>query len=777
MKKYLKMLQAKLPLIGITLVIVGICWGLLFRHYKNMGLGRTDIIYSLESNLLDARFRMRGAQKPKNKIGILSIDDKSLKQFGRWPFSRRYYERALNNLKAVGVSWIGFDAIFSEPEVASLKDAEPLISDLATTPKDGKKILGAISRLGQLAPGDELFSGAIERFGKLVTGFYYYENKSEVEQAGIQDSPFPDPKLFESSAIQSIIMPEGKELKDYDYALKVYGAVTNVPLIANASRHTAFFSNSPDSDAIVRWVSLVRSINGQLLPSLALKVAAESMNRDIAVFFNDFGVESIALVNRENDADTLEIPVDYLGSGRAILKHRGPGKTTFPYISLADAYNNNFTRDQKTWLKGASLFMGATAIGINDTRPNPFDSGLDGVENHAAMADNIISRDFMKRLPVMPDLEMKLVLAIGLIFGPILIFSRAIYAGAFTLCFIVAYFLFDKYYWFNHGIWAYMGMPYIEMASMFASIMLYKYATEEKERQKVKGAFGLYLSPDVIDQVLDDPEALSLGGQRKELTVFFSDVRGFTTISESLTPEALCDFMNEYFTPMTSIILRSKGVLDKYIGDAIMAFWGAPLQVDDQADIAVESSVKMLYALDELIKRFKEKGYPPIDIGIGLNTGQMSVGNMGSHERFTYTVMGDAVNLGSRLEGLTKDYGIKIMASEFTIARLKRPLDHFYRDLDDIKVKGKNEPVKVFDVMRPDLIPSKEKLRTLIAEFEQGRKAYREQDLENAEKHFLACLALRPDDGPSHVYIKRLAEMKKEGYIENWDGVTRFTHK
>jgi adenylate cyclase len=322
-----------------------------------------------------------------------------------------------------------------------------------------------------------------------------------------------------------------------------------------------------------------------------------------------------------------------------------------------------------------------------------------------------------------------------------------------------------------------MAMPYIEMAVLFLTIMLYKYATEEKERQKVKGAFGLYLSPDVIDQVLDNPEALALGGQRKELTVFFSDVRGFTTISESLTPEALCDFMNEYFTPMTAIILRSKGVLDKYIGDAIMAFWGAPLEVADQADIAAESSVKMLYALDVLKSRFKEKGYPTIDIGIGLNTGPMSVGNMGSNERFTYTVMGDAVNLGSRLEGLTKDYGIKIMASEFTIARLARPRDHFFRDLDDIKVKGKNEPVKVFEIMRPDLLPTPEKIRNLISEFELGRKAYRDQDLENAEKHFANCLLIRPDDGPSHIFLARLVEMKKIGYIENWDGVTRFTHK
>lgn len=777
MKKVWKAILEKFPLIIITCIVVGVCSGLLFRHYKNIGSRNYDFIYELEADLLDLRFRLRGSQKPKTKIGILAIDDKSLKQFGRWPFSRVFYEKALINLKAAGVKWIGFDAIFSEPEISSLKDADLLIKGLLANPKKGQQILSGISKLHEMSPGDQSFSNAIRDFDHLVTGFYYYETKDEVEQGGASKNPFPDPKYFESSAIQAVILPEGKSLADYDYSLKVFGAVANIPIISQASNYTAFFANNPDRDAVVRWVSLVRNVNGQLLPSLSLKVAAEAMNRDIAVFFDQIGVESIALVNRESDSDSIEIPVDYLGSGRALLKHRGVGRATFENISLADAYNNSFTKQQKNWLKNSVLFLGATAIGINDVRPNPFDSTLDGVENHAAMADNIMGQDFMKRLPSMPDIELRLVLAIGLLFGPILIFSPALYAGGLSLGFAVGYFFFDRYYWFNKGIWAYMAMPYIEMAVLFLTIMLYKYATEEKERQKVKGAFGLYLSPDVIEQVLDNPDALALGGKRKELTVFFSDVRGFTTISESLTPEALCDFMNEYFTPMTAIILRSKGVLDKYIGDAIMAFWGAPLEVLDQADIAAESSVKMLYALDVLKARFKEKGYPSIDIGIGLNTGPMSVGNMGSNERFTYTVMGDAVNLGSRLEGLTKDYGIKIMASEFTIARLSRPRDHFFRDLDDIKVKGKNEPVKVFEIMRPDLLPTAEKIRNLISEFELGRKFYRDQDMENAEKHFTQCIIIRPDDGPSHLYLGRLIEMKKAGYIENWDGVTRFTHK
>jgi adenylate cyclase len=350
------------------------------------------------------------------------------------------------------------------------------------------------------------------------------------------------------------------------------------------------------------------------------------------------------------------------------------------------------------------------------------------------------------------------------------------YAGALGALFLTGYYYFDRYYWFAKGIWSYIGMPFIEITALFILITLYKYITEEKERKKVKGAFAHYLSPEVITQVLDNPEQLQLGGVRKELTVFFSDVRGFTTISESLTPEQLCTFMNAYFTPMTDIILKSQGVLDKYIGDAIMAFWGAPIALPQQADIAAEASLNMLYALDKVQADFKAKGFPNIDMGIGLNTGPMSVGNMGSDERFCYTVMGDSVNLGARLEGLTKEYGIKIMISEFTVARLIQK-HHLLRDLDDIRVKGKNEPIKVFHLIRPDLLPQERLIHTLIETFQAARALYRQQRWEEALTLFQECLHIHPKDGPSLLYCERIQDYRQRPFIEAWDGVYTFKHK
>jgi adenylate cyclase len=525
----------------------------------------------------------------------------------------------------------------------------------------------------------------------------------------------------------------------------------------------------------MRWVTLVRAIDGTLMPSLSLKTAAEMLDREIVVEFDAFGITEINLISRKDDQNILKIPVDHNGFGRILINHLGADKT-IRHFSLADAYSGTFTKEQKRALKGMSMLLGPTAIAINDQRANPFDAGINGVENHAAVVDNIVSQRFMRRTDKIYLTELLIVAAIGLIFSPMMVFSRASLSGLGALLFAIGYYYFDKTFWFGRGDWVYMGMPFIEITSLFVGSTLYKYISEEREKKKVKGAFGLYLAPEVIDQVLDDPEALKPGGERKELTVFFSDVRSFTTISESLTPEKLCELMNEYFTPMADIILKTKGVLDKYIGDAIMAFWGAPIVQPNHAEIAVLAAIEMIFALDKLKVDLPKKGFPAIDIGIGLNTGFMSVGNMGSPQRFCYTVMGDAVNLGARLEGATKDYGIKIMISEFTRAKITRK-DIFTRDLDDIRVKGKMEPVKVFELMRPDILRNADSILNLIGLFDLGRQAYRQQNWQEAKKNFGECLALRPDDGPSIMYLERIADREKEAIIPNWDGVYIRKHK
>lgn len=772
--KNLKKAKGAGPLLLICVLISAACFGALYRHYAHPN--DMSFLGMLENRLLDLRFRLRGPRPGTGKVGILAIDEKSLQKFGRWPFARRHYAQIFDNLKKLGVEWVGLDLVWSEPERTLVEDIAPQLERLskldANNWSQSAAELNTINNAIAASPGDQSVHDAVAGYGKVVLGYAFYGTRHEAEQLGKE--PFRGLDLMSDSAVQGVILPDKQELDDYP-EIRAYGLIANIPIIAQASKSFAFFNNEISSDGIYRWAQLVRNLNGQLMPSLSLKMAASMLGREPVVFFDNFGITDVSLLNPADDTDILKIPVDMAGRGRALINHLGYSQS-IKHFSLADIYDMTLSDEQKKQLKGMSLLLGPTAIGINDLRANPFTAAFDGVEQHATVIDNILSQKFMRRTESIFRTELGVIAGIFLLFTPLMIFSSAVVSGLGMVIFIAAYYFFDKYFWFGRGEWVYIGMPMIQILALYVSTTLYKYVTEEREKKKVKGAFSMYLSPDVISQVLDDPDALKLGGEKKELTVFFSDVRSFTTISESLSPEKLCELMNDYFTPMTAIILRSGGVLDKYIGDAVMAFWGAPIPVAGHAEVAAQSAIQMLFALDKLKADLKAKGFPTIDIGIGLNTGSMSVGNMGSNERFCYTVMGDAVNLGARLEGLTKEYGIKIMISEFTRAQLKRP-DLFVRDLDDIRVKGKLEPVKVFELMRPDALPSEQAIKNLIAEFELGRAAYRQQDWPKAKRQFMNCLTIRPDDGPASLYLSRIEEQEQTPLIPNWDGVYTFKHK
>jgi len=778
-----KRIWAKMPLLIMCGGIVGGSYWALWDHYVTMAHSiESDVIYKIESKLLDFKFKMRGPQKPSGEIGILAIDEKAVTRFGDWPFSRKFYDRSLRRLKQIGVKFVGFDATFTDQQITRLDDVKSILRSAKQDMVFGRSRsamsrMNSIDRWYDVSPGDLDFAKAIGDVDNVILGFFTFKSPGEaLFNLGEDKSKyFVDLDKLEVSGLDTDI-PEGYTLDSFSPRLrKAYGLKSNYPRLNMAGSHFAFFGNDADDDAINRWITLVENVNGTLMPSLGLKVAAEHLNSDVAVFFNEIGVEAISLFNRDEEADAIEVKTDPFGAGRLLVNHRGPSRA-FTHYSLADAYYGTFSKKELKELKGMSLLLGGTASGTQDMRPNVYDPSIDGVENHAAAADNIIRGDFMKRTLSLASVEWKLVVILGLVFAPLVIWGSSLISGLAVVLFLAGYWAFDWYYWFSEGHWAYIAVPSFEIITMFVTTTFYKYVTEEREKKAVKGAFQHYLSPDVIDQVLDNPDALALGGERKEVTVFFSDVRGFTTISENLSPEKLCEFMNDYFTPMTSIVLDSAGTLDKYIGDAIMAFWGAPIAIPDHAAKAAKASIDMMFALDILQRDMPLKGFPKPEIGIGLNTGSASIGNMGSAARFSYTAMGDSINLGARLEGLTKEYSIKIMISEFTAACLDRN-DFFFRDLDDIKVKGKNEPVKVFDLIRPDYLQSADDINNLIGYFELGRKAYRDQDWVAAKKNFDECLALRPDDGPALLYRKRLDEYAANAPGDQWDGVYTFTHK
>lgn len=292
---------------------------------------------------------------------------------------------------------------------------------------------------------------------------------------------------------------------------------------------------------------------------------------------------------------------------------------------------------------------------------------------------------------------------------------------------------------------------------------------EEKAKKFIKGAFQQYVAPSIINEILRNPKKLKLGGEKKELTVMFSDIRNFTVLSEKLSPEQLVHFLNEYLTEMTKIILKNKGVVDKYIGDAIMAFWGAPVDEPEHAKLACKTAIEMMKKMSELKKKWKKEEKPDFNIGIGINTGEMVVGNMGSHQRFNYTVMGDNVNIGSRVEGLTKEYGVTTIVSEFTYEKTKK--DFVFRELDLVKVKGKNIPIKIYELCKKGT--KKEFLDT----FADGLRFYRQKQWDSAIQMFNKALQIVPNDKSSILYIQRCQDFQKFPPAEDWNGAYVMRHK
>ncbi len=779
--------QDGLPMLVMCAGVVLVSYLALFSHYRNFNFHVNDWLYKLEATFFDFKLQQRGPEKPTGQVGILAIDEKSIGQFGRWPFSRKYYEKAFKNLKKLGVQWISFDSIYSEPEKTLLEDVErqvrtmPKASLVRKVPPKGKQ--GDVDKLTELvltSPADMGFARGLGEFRHIILGYFYFASQKALQQnIGNRRNPYEGAEAMLTSEL-AVDMPEGRKLGDYRVITKAHGIVPNIPIVASASPHFGFFSNEADSDAINRWVTLVADVNGVLMPSLALKTAAEHLNSDVLVTLDQdpsAGIERITLVNRKDNSER-HIPIDPQGAGRVLVNHRGPGNQ-IRHFSLADAYNNTFTNDERKSLKGMTLMLGATAIAMNDARPNPFDAAINGVEIHATAVDNIVkgaTGDLLRRPVSIYALELYIVLGVGLLFAPLMIWGRAVFSAVAVLVFLIGYYYVDKYLWFNRGVWTFTLVPAFEMVSMFITTTLYKYIVEERARKQIKGTFQQYLSKDVIEQVLQDPDSQKLGGVRKDVTVFFSDVRDFTTISEKLSAEKLGELMNVYFNSTTPSVLSTGGTLDKFIGDAIMAFWGAPLPMVDQADRACQSSLEILHAVDKLRVDLPKMGLPMVDMGIGLNSGPASVGNFGSSQRFCYTVMGDTVNLAARLEGLTKQFGVKILISEYTRAQLKRT-DFFMRDLAVITVKGKDQPVRIFELMRPDYLKQESALKNFIGEFEDGRQAFAAREWAKAEKSFMNCMLIKPDDLPTNQYLEEIAEFKVTEPGKNWDGVKRFKTK
>jgi adenylate cyclase len=742
-----------------------------------------DFISRLEYDSLDLRFQLRGKWKPDPRIVIVDIDQHSQEVLGHWPFSRHSFAQLVDTLHNDGARVAAFDITFGQPD----KSAAPLLELSAQLEEQKKKgqpvnpeLLKEISRLETQYDYDKEFAAAIQRFGGVVLGNYFLYTPSDLQGVTPEQlNRYADLLAFFPFPQVRPQLPAGP--KDYvpmiehyeDIGLLPLGAEANIEVLTEAvageKGGTGFFNVVTDADTVVRRVALAlpygrdpdRS-NWDMYASMdvqALRIYFGLTNEQTVLNYGGAGVINIEFGPR------LVVQPDDIS--RLLVNYHGPTRT-YPYVSFADVVQHKFTPGT---FKDKIVLVGASATGLSDLRATPFGS-LDypGVEIHANVIDNILNQQFLMRHAPQFQADRAAIVFFGLPFGILLalipprwlVMSFAVLAGFMALV-----------YWaFLHGWWLNLIVPSVTILANAGFVALYRVLFEEGEKRKVRGAFGQYVSPEVIRRLLEEPE--SVKPKKTSITVLFSDIRGFTTLSESLDAQEMADLLNGYLTEMTQIVFRHRGTLDKYIGDAVMAFWGAPFAEAGHADRCCETALAMLARLAELQEEWRAQGKPLLEIGVGINTGTASVGNMGSVLRYGYTAIGDAVNLASRLEGLNKEYGSRILISESTYITLQS--ERFtVRELDLIRVKGKLLPVTIYEVLSPTVVGREGK--ELAGLFTKARDAYKTREWKNARNLFEDVLHRWPNDRPSQIFIERCNEYLVEEPSSEWEGVYVMKHK
>jgi len=716
-----------------------------------------QFLAAIELKTLDMRFELRGQRLPGPAVVIVAIDQKSQDVLGRWPFPRSNFARALDYLHDSQARVVAFDVNFPQPDQNSaLRALQQVRGEYDELRKRGFQNPEFDARLKALESGadnDKQFADAIQRFQNVILGWFELSQ----DEAGSQDpkrvSDFVNYLSFQS---YPQITPPGAE-KNFEGPHAV-SLSPNLGDFALYAKNFGYFNVIPDSDGTVRREPVLMGYQGSLYPSLdiAASLAYTNLSLDkVNVVFNSNGLERI-------DFGTVAIPTD--PGGFVMIDFMGPVRS-FPTYSLSDVVLRKVPPKD---LKDKLVLIGPTAIGIGDMAVMPFQQmAYPGVEIHANFIDNILYNHFVRRGIRENLVDIAFILLFSL--GAGILFSVVPPARATLMLIVVlggfyglTYYLFSIY-----RIWLAAFLPSATLGLNYAGIVSYRFFFEEREKRKVRGAFTQYLHPGLISQIMQRPELLRLGGEEKELTALFSDIRGFTALSEGLSPTALVEILNEYLSEMTDVIMKNWGTLDKYIGDAIMAFWGAPYPQDDHAVRACRAALEMQRALAKLQQRWDAQGRPRIDIGVGINTGLMVVGNMGSSKRFNYTIMGDNVNLASRLEGTNKTFGTQLIISESTCLLAQNEM--LVRELDLIRVKGKQKPVKIFELV--GTLTESEQHRDRLERFESGLKAYREGLWATALDIFESLLRDYPKDGPSRVFAQRCQDFLLHPPEGVWDGV------
>jgi adenylate cyclase len=730
-------------------------------------LSNPPILELFELKAYDFRLRWRGELPTSGQVVIVGVDEKSLQELGQWPWPRIVMAELIEALSRYDARVIGLDIIWPEPEqrvgvldalygtagplgdTQVLKELRRRLTPVARNNPEMDAFLKEVSRA--IHP-DDVLARAIRESRRAVLGDFFFMNPGEVPHLR-EGEATQMPALAEQSEYP--VVRKRKSLEDVPYIPRPHLVRGNIPVIAGAGRAFGFFNMVPDTDGVVRAVPLVMEYQGRYLMPLSIQTLRYGGDPSAWILdLEEFGVAGIQWERKW-------IPTTEMGF--MFINYRGKART-FPYVSAADVIRGRVAPEE---IRDKIVFVGAVATGIFDLRVTPLESVFPGVEVHANIVDNVLRGDFIVRPEWAALLDIFSLLFLGVVFGIVFPRSRPVLGAVLMGGAFVGHLYLNTLAMVEWGYWLNVIYPSILIPTSYLGVSIFKYIHEEREKRKIKGAFQFYVTPTVVQQILKDPESLKLGGEKKVLTVLFSDIRGFTGMSESLPPEGLVHLLNQYLTEMTRVVFRHDGTLDKYIGDAIMAIYGAPLPQEDHPLRACLTALDMMEELRLLQARWSAEGRPPIDIGIGINTGEMVVGNMGSERRFDYTVIGDEVNLASRLEGLNKQYGTHIIISEFTHALVEDAL--FCRELDLVRVKGKAKPVRLFEVVAARGADGDE--RHWVNTFAEGLFRYREREWGGASDSFQRVLDQRPHDGPAQMYVERCRLLRSSPPPSEWDGV------
>jgi adenylate cyclase len=751
-------LQKRLPRIGLGIVFVA-----LFASQAGGWFG-LPFVERLDGILYDIRLRLTAPGSVDPRVVIVDIDENSLREReaggeGRWPWPRDRLALLVNRLNDdYNVSLTGFDVIFSERDESS---GIRTIDALANTElKNDAGFQKQYERIKPLLDLDSQFANSFK--DRLVILGYSFLGSGDQQKKGTLP-----PEVFTTAQIPlSIVDP-----------MKRQGFTGNLAQLQNSATDGGHVNPIVDHDGIIRRIPMLVEYEGKYYESLGL-ASARALLGSLPLKALDADGQEITANSNSNanyfgavevlDVGGAMLPVD--SQLASYIPYRGPYKS-FEYISASDVLNKTVAKEK---LEGKIVLIGTTAPGLLDLRATPVGNVYPGVEIHANIITGILDGT-IKHAPLWSSAaNLALVVILGLLMALILPSLSPLLGtvvSAITIVLVLSLNLFS----YQQGIVLPLASLLATILSVYLFNIAYGYFVESRSKRLITGLFGQYVPPELVDEMAQNPANFSMEGESRELTILFSDVRGFTTISESLDAKTLSEFINAFLTPFTKVIYDHRGTIDKYMGDCIMAFWGAPIQDKQHARHGLQSAFEMLNAMELLNVEFIKKGWPPIKVGIGLNSGRVSVGNMGSEIRLAYTVMGDAVNLASRLESITKEYGAAIIIGHETRQELP---DLIAREVDKVRVKGKDIPVQIYEPLGFEGTVSEAQLAAL-ALFENALNAYRKQDWNAAQSQFEHLLQHYPTTGEVlyPLYLERITLLRDNPPGDQWDGSFTFTKK